>query len=214
MEPLIFKRRYERQEERSRVGNGRKVREETKMSEEFKRLSRTLIHNGKIIDYYQDTIKLPNGNETVWDFIAHKGAAAMIAVREDGKLLMVRQWRNALERYTLEIPAGGLNSIDEEAEVAAVRELREETGYIAEKVQFLLRIRTTVAFCNERIDIYLATGLKRHEGQDLDEDEFVDVGAYSLDEIVQMIYDGKIEDSKTISAIMTYKNWLADGKKG
>ena len=180
------------------------------MSETYKRLKRTLVHNGKIIDYYQDTIRLPNGNETIWDFIGHKGAAAMVAVREDGKLLMVRQWRNALERDTLEIPAGGLNSVDEPTETAAVRELREETGYIAENVQLLLRIRTTVAFCNEKIDIYLATGLRRREGQDLDEDEFVDVGAYELDELVQMIYDGKIEDSKTVSAIMTYKDWLAN----
>lgn len=182
------------------------------MSKEFQRLDRTLVHNGKIIDYYQDTIRLPNGNEAIYDFIKHKGAAAMIAVREDGKLLMVRQWRNAIERYTLEIPAGGLNSIDEPTEEAAVRELKEETGYIAENVQFLLRIHTTVAFCSEGIDIYLATGLKRHGDQHLDEDEFVDVGAYSLDELVQMIYDGKIEDSKTICAIMTYKSRLAEGK--
>lgn len=182
------------------------------MSEEFKRLDRKLIHNGRIIDYYQDTIKLPNGNEALYDFIRHKGAAAMIAVREDGRLLMVRQWRNAIDRFTLEIPAGGLNSIDEPTEAAAVRELREETGYLAENVRFLLRIHTTVAFCSEGIDIYLATGLKRHESQHLDEDEFVDVGAYSLEELVQMIYDGKIEDAKTICAIMTYRSLLADGK--
>lgn len=182
------------------------------MSEEFKRLDRKLIHNGRIIDYYQDTIKLPNGNEALYDFIRHKGAAAMIAVREDGRLLMVRQWRNAIDRFTLEIPAGGLNSIDEPTEAAAVRELREETGYLAENVRFLLRIYTTVAFCSEGIDIYLATGLKRHESQHLDEDEFVDVGAYSLEELVQMIYDGKIEDAKTICAIMTYRSLLADGK--
>lgn len=182
------------------------------MAEEFKRSARTLIHNGKIIDYYQDMIELPNGNEAVYDFIKHKGAAAMIAVREDGKLLMVRQWRNAIDRYTLEIPAGGLNSIDEPTKKAAIRELREETGYIAEEVQFLLRVCTTVAYCNEGIDIYLARGLKRHENQHLDEDEFVDVGAYSLEELVQMIYDGKIEDAKTICAIMTYRSYLADGK--
>lgn len=182
------------------------------MSEEFKRSARTLIHNGKIIDYYQDTIELPNGNEAVWDFIDHKGAAAMIAVREDGKLLMVRQWRNAIDRYTLEIPAGGLNGSDEPTGEAAIRELKEETGYLADQVQFLLRIHTTVAYCNEGIDIYLARGLKFHGDQHLDEDEFVDVGAYSLEELVQMIYDGKIEDAKTICAIMTYKSYLADGK--
>ncbi|MDE5931410.1 MAG: NUDIX hydrolase, partial [Lachnospiraceae bacterium] len=76
--------------------------------EKFERLDRTLIHKGAIIDYYQDTVKVPNGNIVKWDFIAHKGAAAVVAVNADGKLLMVRQYRNALDRETLEIPAGGL----------------------------------------------------------------------------------------------------------
>ena len=182
------------------------------MSEEFKRLGRTLVHNGKIIDYYQDTVQVPNGNVVKWDFIGHKGAAAMLAVREDGKLLMVRQWRNALDRYTLEIPAGGLNGADEPTETAAIRELEEETGYIAGDVQFLLSIYTTVAFCNEKIDIYLARNLKRRESPHLDEDECIDVKACELDELVQMIYDGKIEDSKTVGAIMTYKSFLTDKK--
>ena len=182
------------------------------MAEDFKRLERTLVRKGKIIDYYQDTVQVPNGNVVKWDFIGHKGAAAMLAVREDGKLLMVRQWRNALDRYTLEIPAGGKNSIDEPTETAAVRELEEETGYIAGKVQFLLSIYTTVAFCNEKIDIYLARDLKRQEGQHLDEDEFIDVEACELEELVQMVYDGKIEDSKTVGAVMTYKSLLMDKK--
>lgn len=182
------------------------------MSEEFKRLERTLVQNGKIIDYYQDTVQVPNGNVVKWDFIGHKGAAAMLAVREDGKLLMVRKWRNALDRYTLEIPAGGLNSAEEPTEAAAIRELEEETGYIAGEVRFLLSIYTTVAFCNEKIDIYLVRDLKRQESQHLDEDEFIDVRACELDELVQMIYEGKIEDSKTVSAIMTYKALLTDGK--
>ena len=182
------------------------------MSEEFKRLDREIVCHGKIIDYYQDTVQVPNGNVVKWDFIGHKGAAAMLAVREDGKLLMVRQWRNALDRYTLEIPAGGRNSIDEPTESAAIRELEEETGYIAGDVQFLLSIYTTVAFCNEKIDIYLARNLKRRESQHLDEDEFIDVKACDLDELVQMIYEGKIEDSKTVSAIMTYKSFLTDKK--
>ena len=154
------------------------------MAEDFKRLERTLVRKGKIIDYYQDTVQVPNGNVVKWDFIGHKGAAAMLAVREDGKLLMVRQWRNALDRYTLEIPAGGKNSIDEPTETAAVRELEEETGYIAGKVQFLLSIYTTVAFCHEKIDIYLARDLKRQEGQHLDEDEFIVVEACEMEGLV------------------------------
>lgn len=138
------------------------------------------------------------------DFIGHKGAAAVVPVREDGKLLMVRQWRNALDRYTLEIPAGGLNGADEPPMLAAARELEEETGYHSENLTHLLSLRTTVAFCNEKIEIYVAQDLKPTH-QHLDEDEFIDVYAYSVDELCEMIYSGKIEDGKTIAAIMSYK---------
>lgn len=182
------------------------------MSEEFKRLERTLVQKGKIIDYYQDTVQVPNGNVVKWDFIGHKGAAAMLAVREDNKLLMVRQYRNALDRYTLEIPAGGLNCAEEPTRDAAIRELEEETGYIAGEVRPLISIYTTVAFCNEKIDIYLALHLKRRVSQHLDEDEFIDVKACELEELVQMIYEGRIQDSKTVGAIMAYKSLLTDGK--
>ena len=173
--------------------------------EKFKRLERTLVHKGAIIDYYEDTIQVPNGNIVKWDFIGHKGAAAVVAVREDGKLLMVRQYRNALDRETLEIPAGGLNGVDEPTDVAAARELEEETGYKAGKLELLLTLRTTVAFCNEKIDVYVATDLQKSH-QHLDEDEFINVEVYDIEELAQMVYDGKIQDGKTVSALMAYKN--------
>ncbi|MDE6608495.1 MAG: NUDIX hydrolase [Lachnospiraceae bacterium] len=173
--------------------------------EEFKRLDRKLVYKGSIIDFYKDTVQVPNGNVVEWDFIGHQGAAAVVPVREDGKILMVRQFRNALDRYTLEIPAGGLNSVSEPTKDAAARELKEETGYSSDHLEFLISIRTTVAFCNEKIDIYVADGLKPGN-QKLDEDEFINVEAYDVEELCQMIYEGKIEDSKTISAIMSYKN--------
>ena len=173
--------------------------------EEFKRLSRDLVAHGAIIDYYQDTMQVPNGNIVKWDFIKHKGAAAVVPVTKDGKILMVRQYRNALDRYTLEIPAGGLNGADEPTRDAAGRELEEETGYRSDDLEWLITIRTTVAFCNEKIDIYVAKNLiKSH--QHLDEDEFINVEAYSVEELSRMILEGKIEDSKTISAIMSYKD--------
>lgn len=172
--------------------------------EEFKRLSRDLVQKGAIIDYYQDTIQVPNGNIVKWDFIKHKGAAAVVPVDEKGRLIMVRQYRNALDRYTLEIPAGGLNGADEPTCEAATRELTEETGYTAGKLELLLTIRTTVAFCNEKIDIYVATGLTSGS-QHLDEDEYVDVMAYEVEELIQKILKGEIEDSKTIAAILAYK---------
>ncbi len=163
------------------------------------------MYHGTIVDFYKDTIEVPNGNVVEWDFIGHKGAAAVLPVREDGKLLMVRQYRNALDRYTLEIPAGGLNGADEPTRDAAGRELEEETGYRSDDLEWLITIRTTVAFCNEKIDIYVAKNLiKSH--QHLDEDEFINVEAYSVEELSRMILEGKIEDSKTISAIMSYKD--------
>lgn len=171
--------------------------------EKYERLDRQLVQKGILVDYYHDTVKVPNGNIATWDFIAHKGAAAVVAVNEEGKLLMVRQYRNALDRETLEIPAGGLEG--EPTAIAAARELQEETGFKAGRLELLLSIYTTVAFCNEKIDIYLATDLIPGS-QHLDDDEFINVEMYDVEELIQMIYDGKIQDSKTVSAIMTYKN--------
>lgn len=174
--------------------------------EEVKRVDRTLIAKGAIIDYYQDTMAIPNGNVVKWDHIEHKGAAAVIPVLEDGRIVLVHQYRNSVEKYTWEIPAGGLNGREEPTIVAARRELQEETGFTTDKeLAFLISIHTTVAFCNEKIDIYVATDLK--EGtQHLDEDEFLDVKAFSVAEIKEMIYAGKMTDSKTIAAIMSYSD--------
>lgn len=173
--------------------------------EEYKRLSRELVAHGAIIDYYQDTMQIPNGNIAKWDFIKHKGAAAVVPIDEQGRLIMVRQYRNALERYTLEIPAGGLQTPEEPTRDAAARELSEETGYHCDQLELLLSIRTTVAFCNEKIDIYVAEHLTPGK-QHLDEDEYVQVKAYPLEELVDKIYAGEIQDSKTVAAILAYKD--------
>ena len=175
------------------------------MGEEYKLLKRNTIHNGVVIDYYQDEILLPNGNKGLWDIVDHKGAAAVLPVLENGNLLMVRQYRYALGRYTIEIPAGGLNSREEPMIEAAARELQEETGYTAGKLEFLMMCNTTVAFCNEKIGIYLATDLTPGE-QHLDEDEFVTYEEHSLEELCEKIYAGEITDGKTVCAILTYKS--------
>ncbi len=175
------------------------------MTNEVKRLKRTLLCEGSITKYYKDTVQLPNGNTAEWDFIGHNGAAACVAVLDDGRLLMVSQYRNALDRETIEIPAGGLKTPDEPTLDAAARELEEETGYYCDNIEFLISIRTTVAFCNEKIDIYLARNLKKGQ-QNLDEDEFLNVKPYTLAELEEMIYAGTIQDSKTIAAILAYKN--------
>ena len=175
------------------------------MAEEFRRLNRELMYHGTIVDFYKDTIEVPNGNVVEWDFIGHKGAAAVLPVREDGKLLMVRQYRNALDRYTLEIPAGALDAEDEPGIECAGRELEEETGYRCENLEWLITLRTTVAFCNERIEVYVARNLIPSK-QHLDEDEYVQVKAYTVDELTEKIYAGEIQDSKTVAAVLAYKD--------
>ena len=170
---------------------------------EYKRLSRELVYQGVIVDFYQDAMQIPNGNEAKWDLISHKGATAVVAVRDDGTLFMVRQYRNPLERMTLELPAGALNSRDEEPELCARRELEEETGYKAGKMEHLVDIYTTVAFCDEKISMYVASDLIPSK-QNLDENEFLNVEVHTIDSLIQMIYEGKIQDSKTIVGLMTY----------
>ena len=173
------------------------------MDEKIKRINRELKYEGSIVKVYMDEVELPDGKIAKWDFINHDGAAAVVPVTEDGKILMVKQYRNALERYTLEIPAGKLDDKLEETKVCAARELEEETGYKAGNLEFLITLRTWVAFANEKIDVYVATDLTPTK-QHLDEDEFIDVKAYELEELKEMIFRGELQDTKSISAILAY----------
>ena len=106
-----------------------------------KRLKRELKYQGTILKMYEDTVEV-NGHQAKWDFIHHDGAAAVLPVTEDGKILMVRQYRNALDRYTLEIPAGKLDSPDEAKIDCAYRELEEETGYRCDHLEYLMSVNT------------------------------------------------------------------------
>ena len=176
------------------------------MDEIIKRLDRKLIYEGTITKYYKDTVQLPDGRIEEYDFIGHQGAAAAVGVLEDGRLLMVKQYRNALDRFTIEIPAGGLQSPDEPTIIAAARELEEETGYKSDNISHFISVVTAVAFCNEIVDIYLATNLIK-TCQHLDPEEYINVEAFSLDELYNMIFSGIIQDSKTISAVMAYMEY-------
>ena len=173
------------------------------MSEHIRRLNRELKFKGKIIDFYQDTMEIDGDHTVIWGFIKHKGAAAVVPVTDDGRILMVRQYRNALDRYTLEIPAGALDAEDEPGLNCAARELEEETGYRSDDLEWLITLRTTVAFCNERIEVYVAKNLIPSR-QHLDEDEFIDLKAYSLDDLKEKIFSGEIEDAKTVASLMAY----------
>ena len=173
--------------------------------EQIKRIDRKLVHKGSILDIYEDTMLLPDGKTEKWDFVSHRmGAACVLAVKPDGKILMVRQYRNALERETLEVPAGKRDSVDEDTSICAARELEEETGYKAGKIDRLLSLKSTVAFCDELIDVYLATDLVKVGDQKLDDSEEIDIEAWDLQDLMEMCYSGKIQDAKTVAAIMAY----------
>ena len=170
----------------------------------IKRIDRKLMYKGSMLSMYADTIYTPDGNTAKWDYIEHSGAAAVVPVLEDGRILLVRQYRNALDRETLEIPAGGINK-GEESITAATRELEEETGYKSDNLEHLISIVTAVAFCDEVVEIYVAKNLTKTQ-QHHDPDEYIEIESYTTDELSEMIYSGKIQDSKTIAAIMSYIN--------
>ena len=173
------------------------------MEKEMTRVKRIRMYQGAIVDVYRDYMQFSNGNTEEWDYIHHRGAAAVVPVTDDGRIIMVRQYRNALERFTLEIPAGALDDPEEPGINCSARELEEETGYRSENLEWLITLRTTVAFCNERIEVYVAKNLVPSKNH-LDPNEFVNVELHTVEELKQMIFDGEIEDSKTVASILAY----------
>lgn len=173
------------------------------MEKEMTRVKRIRMYQGAIVDVYRDYMQFSNGNTEEWDYIHHRGAAAVVPVTDDGRIIMVRQYRNAQERFTLEIPAGALDDPEEPGINCSARELEEETGYRSENLEWLITLRTTVAFCNERIEVYVAKNLVPSK-QHLDPNEFVNVELHTVEELKQMIFDGEIEDSKTVASILAY----------
>lgn len=170
-----------------------------------KRIDRKLMYEGSILKVYKDKMSFPNGNTEDWDYIHHDGAAAVVPVLPDGRILLVSQYRNAVDKELLEIPAGKLDDKKEDFALCARRELEEETGYACEELEWLLTIRTMIAFTNEKVKIYLAKGLYPTK-RNLDENEFVTVQAFTLDEIKKKIFKGELQDCKTIAAILAYES--------
>ncbi len=170
---------------------------------EFKRVGREIVYQGAILDFCRDDVITPEGNRVAWDYLSHKGAAAVIPVLDDGRIIMVRQWRNAIDKFALEIPAGGKEGASEPSMQCAARELEEETGYRTGNLVFLQTIVPAIAYSGEKIDVYVAFDLEKRE-QHLDPDEDIELEIYQVEELVEMIKNNEINDSKTISAIMTY----------
>lgn len=174
------------------------------MDNDFRKVSQKEIYKGNRVHLVTEQIILPNGKEATWELILHPGAAGIIPVDKDGKIILVKQYRNSADDYTLEIPAGVMDEPTEDPKDCARRELEEETGYYSNDIEFLFNFYSAIGICNELIHIYVARNLIPTK-QNLDEDEFVTLERYSLDELVKMILDGTIKDNKTISSILVYK---------
>ena len=157
------------------------------------------VYQGSFLKLKKDIVTLPDGQETYREYLLHPGAVAIVPILDDGRILLERQFRFPVDCAMIEIPAGKLES-GEDPLLCAQRELQEETGYIANEWEFLGRIHPVISYSTEFIDIYLAKELTPGE-RSLDDGEFLDVFAASIEEMHQWIAEGKITDVKTIIAV-------------
>ncbi|WP_442601188.1 NUDIX hydrolase [Paenibacillus sp. KN14-4R] len=166
------------------------------------------IFTGKIISLQVDDVRLPNGEIAKREIVKHPGAVAVLAIH-DNKMIVVEQYRKPLEKNQVEIPAGKLDP-GEEPHAAAIRELQEETGYVADSVKYLSSFYTSPGFADEILHLYVADQLS--EGTvNLDEDEFVDCEAITLEQAKQYIREGRISDAKTITAVYAWQVYQLTG---
>lgn len=163
------------------------------------RLETAQVFRGVLLDVRRDEVRLPDGRMSVREVIRHPGAAAVVPVWDDGRLMLVRQYRYAIAQETIEVPAGKRDA-NEAAAVTAERELTEEIGYGCHRLESLGMIHPAVGYSDETIEIFLARDLFRQEGA-LDEDEFVKPLESTLDEAQRWVREGKITDVKTIIAL-------------
>ncbi|AKA70108.1 NUDIX hydrolase [Clostridium scatologenes] len=171
------------------------------MQFEEKTLLSENIYKGKIIEVNLKTVELPNGKEGKREIVNHPGGVAILAYKDKETILLVEQFRKPLERSLLELPAGKIEK-GEEPKICGIRELEEETGYKANKFNYLGKIVTSPGFCDEYIYLYKAEDLYKGNTGLQDEDEFINVKELKIDIIKEMIRKGEIIDAKTISAFM------------
>ncbi len=159
-----------------------------------------LIFDGKIITVKKDKAELENGEIVNRELVIHPGGVCVVPINENGEVLMVKQFRYPFQEALVEVPAGKLEFGEDHRE-AGLRELREETGAVCEKFEYLGVCYPSVAYLTEKIHMYLATGLT-FENQDLDDDEFLDVIKIKLEDAVEMVMNNELPDAKTQCAIL------------
>ena len=158
------------------------------------------VFAGRLLRVYRDVIRLPDGSEGVREYIRHPGAVAIVALFDDGRVLLERQFRYPHGREFIELPAGKLEPGEPHAETAR-RELLEETGYVAASWTRIGLINPSIAYTDETIELYLARGLEKREAK-LDAGEFLEVLTPRFDEALAMLRDGRITDAKTIAGLL------------
>lgn len=170
--------------------------------------SNEAVYRGDFLTVDRVRVELPDGREGIRDIVRHPGAVAILAINDAGEILLERQYRTALDEIILEIPAGKVDP-SEDRTGAARRELEEETGYLCRELVYLGDVVLAAGYSDEKISIYLATGLGQGT-QCHDEDEFLEWDFFPREQVLQMIRDNQIQDSKTICAMM----YLAIGQPG
>ena len=177
-----------------------------------RQVSSELIYDGRVVHLYVDQVVLPNGETATREYCRHIGAVAVLPLTNAGEVICVRQFRYAHGCILTEIPAGKLDSREEDHVQAALRELREETGARPARLTYLGLYRSTPAILDEKIDLYLAEGLTFGE-TDLDEDEFLNTVRIPLSELVDRVLAGEITDGKTQVAILQVNEILRRRKE-
>lgn len=172
------------------------------MSKEEKQITHEKVFDGHLLHVYKDKVLCPNGNESTREYIMHQGASCILAFLPDGRIIMEKQFRYPFHKEVYELPAGKLDP-NESNERCAIRELEEETGWHANKMEYYGAVYPSIAYTDEVIHLYVAKDLVKSE-QHLDKDETLEVLYMTLDEVVDMIAKDEIRDSKTIALISRY----------
>lgn len=171
------------------------------LTEKF--LNSEVVFQGNLLNVFADKVELPNGKVASREYIKHPGAVAVVPITQEGNIVLVRQYRYPIGNVLLEVPAGKLDK-GEDPDTCAFRELEEETGYVAKSIKRIASIYTTPGFTDEVIHLYIAENLTLSNPHP-DEDEFLDVEIYSKEEIKTMIADGRINDAKSMLALLLAK---------
>ena len=171
-----------------------------------KRLTNQRLYHGAVIDLDLETVALPNGKTAKREIVRHPGAAAIMALTVDQRMIFVEQWREPLQQVTLEVPAGKIDARDVDAEAAAWRELNEEAGYTADKLTLQARFYSSPGFADERMSLYLATDIQPVTKRlALDDDEFLRLHLLTLAQSQEQIEAGVICDAKTLIAVQYWQ---------